>query len=71
MEDYIKCELIGGVSPGHLNTFSNFFYFGYTLRTYQYLPCLVAIVDCNHVYRVVQNIRAYYTLLILLTAPKL
>ena len=23
MEDYIKCELIGGVSPRHLNTFSN------------------------------------------------
>ena len=23
MEDYIKCELIGGGSPRHLNTFSN------------------------------------------------
>ena len=28
MEDYIKCELIGGVSPGHLNSFSNLFIVG-------------------------------------------
>ena len=26
MEEYIKCEQIGGVSPRHLNNFSNFFY---------------------------------------------
>ena len=25
MEDYSKCELIGGGSPRHLNTFSNLF----------------------------------------------
>ena len=25
MEDYITCELIGGGSPRHLNTFSNLF----------------------------------------------
>ena len=25
VEDYIKCELIGGGSPRHLNTFSNLF----------------------------------------------
>ena len=25
MDDYIKCELIGGGSPRHLNTFSNLF----------------------------------------------
>ena len=25
MENYIKCELVGGGSPRYMNTFSNFF----------------------------------------------
>ena len=33
MADYITCELIGGVSPRHLNTFSNLFIVGCTLHT--------------------------------------
>ena len=32
--------------------------------------CIVAIADCTHVEHVVQNIRTYKTLLLLLTAPK-
>ena len=34
MADYIKCELIGGGSPRHLNTFPNFFH--YCFRVIQY-----------------------------------
>ena len=55
MEDYIKCELIDGVSPRHLNFFSNLFNVDYTMHTklstkkYQNIPYLVAIVDCTHV----------------------
>ena len=40
VEDYIKCELIGGGSPRHFNTSSNHFIVGCTLHTYQYMPWL-------------------------------
>ena len=65
----MKCELIGGVSRRHLNTFSNLFVVGCTLHTYQYLLCVIAVVDCTHVHHVVQNIRTCNTLLLLLTVP--
>ena len=52
MEDYITCELIGGESPRHLNTFSNLFVVA--THSHQYMPCIVAIVDCTHVHHVVQ-----------------
>ena len=39
VEDYTKCELIGGESPRHLNTSSSLY--------------IVAIVDCTHVHHVV------------------
>ena len=42
---------------------------GCTLQTYQHMLCIVAIVDCPHVHHVVQNIRTYHILLLLLTAP--
>ena len=52
MEDYIKCEQIGGGSPTHLNTFSNLFIVvvDYT-HVYQHVLCIV--VDCTHVHYVV------------------
>ena len=52
MEDYIKCELVGGVSLRHLNTFSNLFIVA-VYYTYQYLLHIGAIVDCTHVYHAV------------------
>ena len=42
MEDYIKCELIGGRSPRYLNTFLKLVY---CCCTHIYLY----IVDCTHV----------------------
>ena len=39
MEEYIKCEMIGGVSPRYLNTFSNLFNVGCTLHTYHSMHC--------------------------------
>ena len=52
--DYIKCELIGGGSPKHLNT----------LQTVAVVDC----THVHHVvhYKI---IRTYHTLLLLLTAP--
>ena len=52
MVDYIKCELIGGGSSRHLNTFSNLLIV--SVRT-------LAIVDCTHVHHVVHYkiIRTY------------
>ena len=52
MEDCVKCELIGGWSSRHLNTFSNFFVDGCTQNTYHYMLCIVVIVvivDSTHV----------------------
>ena len=46
MENYIKCELTGGGSPRHLNTFSNLFIVVH--YTSQHMLCIVAIVDCTH-----------------------
>ena len=46
MEDYSECELIDGVSPTHLNTFSNLF-------TYQHMLCIVVIVHCPQVHHVI------------------
>ena len=52
-EDYIKCELIGGGSPRHLNTISNLYivavHFTYNNTCYVLLLCMAAIVDCTHV----------------------
>ena len=45
----IKCELSGGGSPRHLNTFSNLVYDCCPLHTYQYMLCIVAIVHCIHI----------------------
>ena len=64
----IKYELIGGGSPITYTLFLTFFIVGCTLHTYPYTICIVAIVDCTHVYCVVKNIRTHYTLLLLLTA---
>ena len=63
-EHYIKYELIGGGSPRHLDTFSNFFMLAVRYR-HQYMLC---DGDCSHV---VQNTRTYHALLLLLTAAKL
>ena len=43
----------------------------YSLYKYQYVPCLVAIGDCTHVYHVIHytNISMYHVLLLLVTAP--
>ena len=45
MEDYIKCELIGGGFPRHLNTFSNSFIVAVLYTHTKYMLCIVAIVD--------------------------
>ena len=66
-EDYIKCEMIGGLSLRYLNTFLNSFLLlavNY-ININQNTQCIVTIVDCTHAYHVVQNIRAYHTLLLL------
>ena len=42
MEDHIKCELMGGGSPRHLNTFSNLFIVA-VHYTHQYMLCIVAV----------------------------
>ena len=52
MEDYIKCELIGGGSPRHINTFSNLLIVGWPLHTYKDMLCIVAILDCTHAHHV-------------------
>ena len=59
--------MIGGGSPRHLNNFSNFLllYCCCTLHTYQYMLCIVAIVDCTHVYHVVVQYTTYHILLLL------
>ena len=46
--DYIKGKVIGGVSPRH---FEHFFCL-LLLYTYQYMLCIVAIVDYSHVHHV-------------------
>ena len=46
--DYIKCELIGGVSPRHLNTFTPAIHAMYCSINRLYL-IFFAIVDCTHV----------------------
>ena len=53
MEDY---EQIGGRSPRHLNTFSNFFIVvvHYT-HVYQHVLCIVAVVDCTYVHYPLQH----------------
>ena len=43
----IKCELIGGGSPRHLNTFSNLFITAVHYTTC-YIICIIAIVDCTY-----------------------
>ena len=43
-----KGELIGGVPPGILNTFSNLPIFS-VHYTRHHMLCIVAIVDCTHV----------------------
>ena len=67
MVDYIKCELIGGGPPRHLNTFSKLFDVA-VHYTYQYTLCIVAMIDCNHVHLVVlyKIIRTYHILFLLL-----
>ena len=50
--DYIKCELIGGGSLRHLNTFSNLFIVA-EHYTHQHMLCIVAIIDCIHVHHFV------------------
>ena len=61
--DFSKCELIGGGSSRHLNTFSNFFFLivGCTLHTHQYTLYIAAIGDCTHVHHVL-HIRTYHNL---------
>ena len=69
MEDYIKYELIGGGSPGHLNTFSNLFI---VAVHYTHINTgVAAIIDCTHVHHVVlyKIITTYHIVLLLLTAP--
>ena len=44
VEDYIMCELIGRESCRHLNTFSNLLTVA-VYYTYQYMLCIVAIVN--------------------------
>ena len=58
MEDYIKCERIGGGSLAHLNTFSNLSIVAvhYTLIKHVMYCC---IVDSTHVHHAV-----YYKLLL-------
>ena len=65
-----NCKLIGGGSPRHLNTFSNLFIVA-VHYTHQHMLCIVAIVDCTHLYHVVHYtlINTCYVLLLLLTAP--
>ena len=54
MEDYIKCGLFGKGSPRHLDTFLTFLLL--TVHyTYQYIVCVVGIVDYIHVHHVVHN----------------
>ena len=48
VENYIEWESIGGVSPRHLNTFSNLF-----IDTYQYMLYIAAIFDCTYVHYLV------------------
>ena len=57
MEDYLKCELMGGGSPRHLNTFSNMFIIDvhYTHGNTCYVVLLLLTV---HVYT-----SSYYLLL--------
>ena len=61
MEDYIKCELIGGGSPRHLIIIVYY-------KHIKSMLCVVAIVDCTNVvhYKI---IRTYHILLQFLTAP--
>ena len=47
MEDYIKCEQIGGKSPRYINTFSNLFIVA-VHYTHHYMLCVVAIGGCTH-----------------------
>ena len=67
MEDYIKCELMGGGFPSVLNTFSNLFIVA-VHYTYQYMLCIVAIVDCTPCCPLQSNQNIPY-LVLLLTAP--
>ena len=71
MEDYIKCELVGGGSPRHLNTFSNLFIVAVHYTHIQYMLYIAAIVDCTHVHHVVHytHINTCHVLLLLLTVP--
>ena len=45
MEDYIKCELIGGGSSRHLKHFSNLFIVAVHYTHINTQLCIVAIVD--------------------------
>ena len=70
MEDYIKSELIGGVSSRHLNTFSNLLILFLAIRyshrysLYVVVVVVVVVVDCTHVLHLVQNIRTCHTMLL-------
>ena len=72
MEDYIKCELIGGELPSHLNIFSNLFNVVEDY-THKCMLCIDAIVDCTyHIQLVAVHYKissTHYILLLLLTAP--
>ena len=51
MEDYNKCKLSGGVSPRHLNTFSNLFLLLYTTHISTHYVCIVAIVAVHYTHQ--------------------
>ena len=55
MEDYIKCELIGGGSPRYLNTIYN------SLIVAVHYTHIVAIVVCTHAHHVVHNKTSEHT----------
>ena len=65
----IKCELIGGGSLRHLNTFLKLFFFFLLAVHYANSIHAMHFVACTIVHHVVQNIGTYHTLLLSLPAP--
>ena len=67
MEDYIKCELIGGGSPRHFNTFLTCLLLLYTthINTCYVLLLLLTV----HMYTMLSSKQIIRTYHILLTAP--
>ena len=70
MEDYTKCELMGGGAPWLLNTFSNLFivavYYAHVDTCSVLLLLLTVSMEAHCPLKIV---RTYHILLLLLTLP--